>query len=34
MEVVEQLAKPVGLLLVTVKAPALEDAFSVSIPMP
>ena len=26
MEVVEQLAKPVGLLLVTVKAPALEDA--------
>jgi 2-dehydropantoate 2-reductase len=25
-EVVEQLAKPVGLLLVTVKAPALEDA--------
>ena len=26
MEAVEQLAKPVGLLLVTVKAPALEDA--------
>ena len=26
MEVVEQLAKPVGLLLVTVKAPALDDA--------
>ena len=26
MEVVEQLVKPVGLLLVTVKAPALEDA--------
>jgi 2-dehydropantoate 2-reductase len=26
MEVVEQLARPVGLLLVTVKAPALEDA--------
>jgi 2-dehydropantoate 2-reductase len=28
MEVVEQLAKPVGLLLVTVKAPALEDAIA------
>ncbi len=26
VEVVEQLAKPVDLLLVTVKAPALEDA--------
>ena len=26
LEVVEQLAKPVGMLLVTVKAPALEDA--------
>ena len=26
LEVVEQLSKPVGLLLVTVKAPALADA--------